>query len=75
MEWISVKDRLPKWKEGVLVTDGNVVTVASLDYWDGWPKWWDGHGFSGYEWEFDFSNNFEDGKVTHWMPLPNPPAA
>ena len=64
MKWISIKDKMPERRVGVLITDGQIVTCAE---WDG--DWWGSHGFSGYEWEFDFDERF----VTHWMPLPKPP--
>lgn len=67
--WISVEDRLPQENVGVL------VTCAELGFDKSGPTWWDGHGFGGYEWEFDFSSQFSNGAITHWMPLPAPPAA
>lgn len=69
-KWISVKDELPEENQGVLITDGDIITAAYLDLWgtDDDPHW-GGQGFSGYEWEWDFSNN----EITHWMPLPAPP--
>ena len=54
-EWISVKDRLPKPFESVLVfRDGKI----SIDYSEenGW-----------------FAYDFNGKRVTHWMPLPEPP--
>ena len=63
MEWISVKERLPE--VGVskphswawLITDGKQINISTSH-----PDWW----------------NKEDSwgmmdKVTHWMPLPDPP--
>ena len=58
-EWISVKDRLPKIDEEVLVcfTDGfnqikfGVAWTISIDGWSG----------------------YFGGNITHWMPLPEPP--
>jgi len=54
---------------GILVTDGKLVTVGEWEYWDDGRCWLSGHGFGGYEWEYD--NNPEEW--THWMPLPEPP--
>ena len=72
-KWINIKKQLPPKNEGVLVTDGKIITVASLDYFKDEPWWWCGWGFDGYEWEFDFEGNFKDGAITHWMPLPDFP--
>ena len=59
-EWISVKDRLPKnGKEGVLIA----LRWGEVDI--GWCE--DGR------WDSEFVNEYEDGEVTHWMPLPQPP--
>ena len=72
-KWINIKKQLPPKNEGVLVTDGKIVTAAYLDYFKGEPWWWCGWGFDGYEWEFDFESNFNEGAITHWMPLPDFP--
>ena len=59
-EWISVKDGLPKnGKEGVLIA----LRWGEVDI--GWCE--DG------QWGSEFINEYEDGEVTHWMPLPQPP--
>ena len=59
-EWISVDDRLPEnGKEGVLIA----LRWGEVDI--GWCE--DGR------WRSEFVNEYEDGEVTHWMPLPNPP--
>ena len=59
-EWISVKDWLPEsGKEGVLIA----LLWGGVDI--GWCE--DGRWYS------EFVNEYEDGKVTHWMPLPKPP--
>lgn len=55
-------------QEGVLITDGNIVTVAERSSVCG-DIWWDGHYFSGYEWEWDFDTR----DITHWAKLPLPP--
>ena len=65
-EWISVKDRLPEdsndgFADAVLVTDGFVQHMAY---------------FVGGEWRFAESGEIKEPmwyKVTHWMPLPQPP--
>jgi len=68
-KWISVKDRLPEVYDGVLVTDGEIVTAAERhDFFDSGIGW-TGHRFGGHEWQWDFDDSF----ITHWMPLPEPP--
>ena len=59
-EWISVDDRLPEnGKEGVLIA----LRQGEVDI--GWCE--DGR------WRSEFVNEYEDGEVTHWMPIPQPP--
>lgn len=59
-EWISVKDRLPEnVKEGLLIA----LRWGEVDI--GWCE--DGR------WGSQFVDEYEDGEVTHWMPLPKPP--
>ena len=59
-EWISVDDRLPEsGKESVLIA----LRWGEVDI--GWCE--DGR------WRSEFVNEYEEGEVTHWMPLPNPP--
>lgn len=53
----------------ILITDGEIVTVTVLGPCGKTEKWMFGHGFGGYEWEFDFQTD----QATHWMPLPEPP--
>ena len=65
-EWISVEDRLPEYSndgfaDAVLVTDGFVQHMAY---------------FVGREWRFAESGEIKEPmwyRITHWMPLPNPP--
>ena len=61
MEWISVKDRMPRNEnEVVLVTDGTYTYTARYLY-DSWHcvcECFDGSSIEC---------------VTHWMPLPKPP--
>ena len=59
-EWISVKDGLPEsGKESVLIG----LRWGEVDI--GWCE--DGR------WRSEFVNEYEDGEVTHWMPLPQLP--
>lgn len=59
-EWVSVKDRLPKEGECVIVYDTRV------DYIGMWE-------FSGVAWYNDDYNPLGIDEVTHWMPAPQPP--
>lgn len=59
-EWISVTERLPEnGKESVLIA----LRWGEVDI--GWCE--DGR------WRSEFVNEYEDGEVTHWMPLPPEP--
>ena len=72
-EWISVKDKLPKDGEKVLVyypkwrNEKYYSCVFSAEYQK--RKYCD-EGFGAEDVLFDIGG--EDG-ITHWMPLPNPP--
>lgn len=57
--WISVKDRMPRESDPVLVWGNGFIEV-------GW------YGETLGRW---MSENFDydEGEVTHWMPLPEPP--
>ena len=61
-EWISVKDRLPELGERVICTDGGAV----FEQYRVEPSYvygiWDRSGLKS-----------QMQKVTHWMPLPEPP--
>lgn len=72
MEWKPI-ETVPT-DTPILITDGKIVTVTVLNVTvlnkcGDDPKWMHGHGFSGYEWQYDFMIN----QATHWMPLPQPP--
>ena len=59
-EWISVDDMLPEnGKEGVLIA----LRWGEIDI---------GECEDG-RWRSEFVNEYEDGEVTNWMPLPQPP--
>lgn len=61
MNWISVKDRLPeRYKEVLCLFRGNKGRGWKIDI-----SWVDSTRFFLYEDLY--------GKVTHWMPLPEPP--
>ena len=36
MKWVDIKKQLPPKNTGVLVTNGKVITAASLDYHEDW---------------------------------------
>ena len=60
-EWISVEERLPKHLEKVLVcdTEQKMVTAVYIDYGNGKGDWGTAVRLTN--------------KVTHWMPIPEPP--
>ena len=60
MNWISVKERLPKDGVTVLVRTTYGLVAAAL------------HDTYLHERE-EGDNSFDDSEVTHWMPLPEPP--
>ena len=67
-EWISVKERLPKLHTEVLVYRGNLGGMGgyvSIDHMD--VRWVDDEPM----WSSDVLA--WKSKVTHWMPLPEPP--
>lgn len=61
-KWISVKDRLPDKKgEYICFLEGKGIRIKEFHSW-------------GKNTPFRFwTNGQEDKKVTHWMPLPEPP--
>jgi hypothetical protein len=60
--WISVKDRLPKKnREAVLIA--LCWEETDIGWYDKDDKCW----------QSEFINSYDDGDVTHWMPLPQPP--
>ena len=67
--WISTKDRLPdQYGEYLAVVSGEVMEVTFCQpiryYKDG--RKWSTCNADGFEW-------LNDGDVTYWMPLPEPP--
>jgi hypothetical protein len=69
MEWISVKDRLPKENDIVIVRDFDHVGIGRLE----------SIGSGYYQWavgEMDgviYLHGSQFDRITHWMPLPDPP--
>jgi hypothetical protein len=74
MEWISVKDKLPKEGSQVLV----VWTITFLDIVEQFREvaYFYTNRITG-KWYFEHScpdGQIKITNVTHWMPLPPPPA-
>lgn len=69
-QWLSVDERLPEPETEVLAAfdDGYV--------WAMWQKWSLADEYEEGESPFDYYKDVGAGihTVTHWMPLPNPPA-
>lgn len=68
-DWISVDERLPQDNELVLVCENGEVKIRYYSVSNNGQErchWWSD------EWD-DFCCNVDDGDVTHWQPLPQPP--
>lgn len=63
-QWISVKERLPKIDEWVLI-DGPEVCKRIEPPSSNWKE--------SYAWETNHNSFYSPNDVTHWMPLPTPP--
>lgn len=72
-EWISVKDRLPKHNQRVLIfaegkedfsTIIQISHIGNVGLFPSTPM---------YDWIAPFQYFFMNYEITHWMPLPNPP--
>ena len=73
MEWISVKDELPKDNGEHLVCIYGDVTVLEFNPWTSGN---DENSFEWFKWENIPGYGSQKGQilgVTHWMPLPQPP--
>lgn len=72
MNWFPVSDALPSYNTSVLVTDGEIMSVAKYveKTWIDDSDTWEISHVEGYEWEWEFDNM---RKVTHWSPLPHLP--
>ena len=70
MEWISVKDRLPRCNVPVLVYRPSMAAQILVDEYRGF---WDEDAADWCEdWALYGKHNGKD-IITHWMPLPEPP--
>lgn len=65
VEWINVKDRLPKGDVECLITDGKEIGMGHLINDKDWRD--DTKKLTDEEWSYVARN------VTHWMPLPEAP--
>ena len=72
-EWISVEERLPEPNEECLVSarvgDRVVIDLGEI------VRYWNGHT-NEYGFMWMITNDWDEGegcKITHWMPLPEPP--
>lgn len=71
--WVRSSRSLPAAGTPVLVTDGKSVLVGECEVVNGFVSWV-ASGVDGHEWEWEFDDYEDQGKITHWMPLPQPPA-
>lgn len=58
--WISVTERLPESRHGVLVYAGVLFPYIAVGYYDGL-------------WKFSYNDEEIAGGADYWMPLPQPP--
>lgn len=65
-QWISVTERLPKYNEIVLISNGKSVGDGFLEH---------RHNIIGEEYDrwFTHFSDIEEEEVNWWMPLPKPP--
>ena len=70
-KWIPVTERLPRGENGMDLSDLVVAYTKDGEVTTGWINgngWWVVCG------ERDYFERRDRGYVTHWMPLPEPPA-
>ena len=70
--WIPVKEQLPKTRESILGKKSSKVIVA-FRFGDGTQGTDTAHTLNG-EWVFEDHITVVARTITHWMPLPPPPA-
>ena len=71
MEWISVEDRLPLESNHYLLLHNYQGKTSH-----GVGMWWSQKALDENKWIEDKEPHFgtiNAGRVTHWMPLPEPP--
>ena len=72
MKWIDIKVKEPEQDRPILITDGEVIVSARYKKYKIADKdifCFNEVGFSGCEWEWDFSEH----SITHWAELPELP--
>lgn len=70
-EWISVDERLPEEKGVYLTFQGGIFWINNFDAQKcKFGVWWHYTPDGRYEKNYRF---IEADKITHWMPLPEPP--
>lgn len=69
--WISIKESLPKLDDRVLLFNSanNKIYIGEMEYVYDCENECDSHHWYVQE----ISEFLEDGNISHWMPLPNPP--
>ena len=76
-EWISVKDRLPEPGEQVLLIaygwSDTTVYLGRLEHMTPETSWLTGITSKESEWCIQGWSYLREPRVTHWMPLPEPP--
>lgn len=73
MEWISVKDKLPKDDTKVLVCESKFGMLERSDVFFGYyygDKW---HWENPQSEIVEYKSDQDMWTITHWMPLPNLP--
>lgn len=63
MDWISVKDKLPKTEEDILFVDDGIIRFGYLSVLHDYENDTD-------ECYWNYGDGYRAEKVTHWMPLP-----
>lgn len=67
MKWLNVEDTLPELHKAVLISDGKEITIGFFRQKDSRELIWDKIDRGQYQICFFLK------KITHWMPLPEPP--
>jgi len=49
--WHKISDKQPEINDRIFISDGDSLAVARFTKFGSW----EGEGFSGYEWDWDFS--------------------